>query len=293
MVLLLNDHLLKGAGLLPGWLTGKLSDVAGLIVAPVLVAALLDGGRSARVLAIAAVGSAFAAIKLSASAASAVEQLTAVLGVPWKLWSDPSDLLALPALGLAWLIQQRAACAQAWTPTWLERAGVVVGALSCMATSVDYTELRTAVFLENRTYFDQRVDVYRAPPLDCSNLGDPTPSLDASQFTFEACRTIEPFERLPLDQDAWLPGSGEPQPAPGPRCDAVIVSAAGLEPTLIFWNDVEQETFAERSDTDQLESPGLYLEQVGSRLVIARGSTARAWRATGTLPASECPAERP
>jgi hypothetical protein len=36
-VLVLNDHWLKGAGLLPGWLTGKLSDFAGLIVAPILV----------------------------------------------------------------------------------------------------------------------------------------------------------------------------------------------------------------------------------------------------------------
>jgi hypothetical protein len=40
-LLALNDHVLKGAGLLPAWLTGKLSDVAGLVVAPVLLAALL------------------------------------------------------------------------------------------------------------------------------------------------------------------------------------------------------------------------------------------------------------
>ena len=33
-ILVLNDHLLKGAGLVPALLTGKLSDFAGLIVAP-------------------------------------------------------------------------------------------------------------------------------------------------------------------------------------------------------------------------------------------------------------------
>ncbi|MCZ7683483.1 MAG: hypothetical protein M5U28_33725 [Sandaracinaceae bacterium] len=40
-LLVANDHWLKGADLLPGWLTGKLSDLAGLIVAPVLLSALL------------------------------------------------------------------------------------------------------------------------------------------------------------------------------------------------------------------------------------------------------------
>ena len=36
-----NDHLLKGSGLLPGIVTGKLSDVAGLFFFPILVAVLL------------------------------------------------------------------------------------------------------------------------------------------------------------------------------------------------------------------------------------------------------------
>jgi hypothetical protein len=46
-VLLINDHVLKVVGVLPGWLTGKLSDVAGLIVAPVLAAGWRARGRQA------------------------------------------------------------------------------------------------------------------------------------------------------------------------------------------------------------------------------------------------------
>ena len=38
-LLVLNDHLLKQA--YPGWLTGKLSDVSGLVFFPVLLAMLL------------------------------------------------------------------------------------------------------------------------------------------------------------------------------------------------------------------------------------------------------------
>ena len=43
LVLTLNDHVLKGSGLLPGWLTGKLSDFAGLFFFPLLLAALARG----------------------------------------------------------------------------------------------------------------------------------------------------------------------------------------------------------------------------------------------------------
>src|SRR4051812_3923935 len=45
LVLAVNDHLLKGSGLLPGWLTGKLSDFAGLFFFPVLLAAVVRGAH--------------------------------------------------------------------------------------------------------------------------------------------------------------------------------------------------------------------------------------------------------
>ena len=41
-VLALNDHVLKGADLLPSWLTGKLSDFAGLLFFPLLLQALVE-----------------------------------------------------------------------------------------------------------------------------------------------------------------------------------------------------------------------------------------------------------
>ena len=41
LVVAINDHLLKGAGLLPGWATGKVSDVAGLFFFPIFLAVSL------------------------------------------------------------------------------------------------------------------------------------------------------------------------------------------------------------------------------------------------------------
>ena len=97
-VLGLNDHLFKGSGALPGALTGKLSDVAGMIVAPALLAALL-GVRSRRglFLCTAAVGLVFSLINLSPACADAWSWLMGLVGFPWAITVDPTDLLALPA----------------------------------------------------------------------------------------------------------------------------------------------------------------------------------------------------
>jgi hypothetical protein len=110
-VLVVNDHLLKDA--YPGWLTGKLSDLAGLVFFPLLVALVVP----MRV-AVAATGVGFAAIKLWEPANALGE---VVLGaVRWPLDAvttlslpaltsvdivrDPTDLIALPSLAAAWWI---------------------------------------------------------------------------------------------------------------------------------------------------------------------------------------------
>lgn len=98
VVLLLNDHVLKGAGLVPAWLTGKLSDFAGLIVAPILAAALLRAtNTTARVRAFALVALPFVLVNTSATAASLVERLTAKLGIPWT--NSPSASRPAPESG--------------------------------------------------------------------------------------------------------------------------------------------------------------------------------------------------
>src|SRR5687768_2023818 len=104
-VLAVNDHLLKGAGLLPGVLTGKLSDFAGMLVAPALLAALL-GVTSRRGLLHChiAVGLVFALINLSPACADAWSWLMGLVGFPWTITVDPTDLLALPALALGWRV---------------------------------------------------------------------------------------------------------------------------------------------------------------------------------------------
>lgn len=138
-----NDHLLKGAGVLPGALTGKLSDIAGMIVAPTLLAALL-GLRSRRGLLAChvAVGAVFAAIKVSPAAADAWSWLMGLAGNAWTITVDPTDLLVLPALAIGWRVltpamsrPMPAMSRSPRTPRLAQLTAIVAGTSLSVATS--------------------------------------------------------------------------------------------------------------------------------------------------------------
>ena len=102
-LLVANDHWLKGSGLVPGLLTGKLSDFAGMLVAPVLLATLLRVNTRRGLLAChIAVGGVFAGIQLSVGFAAQWSALMGLFGHPWQITCDPTDLIALPFLWLSW-----------------------------------------------------------------------------------------------------------------------------------------------------------------------------------------------
>lgn len=130
-LLVLNDHVLKGVG--PGWLTGKLSDVAGLLFLPFLLLAVYDVVRRGRPPGVRAsvvvgvgTGVLFAAVKLldpvrAAAAAVAgiarapLDAATALLtgrGAPpvgpVTIVADPSDVLAVAACAAVVLVVRRA-----------------------------------------------------------------------------------------------------------------------------------------------------------------------------------------
>jgi len=137
-VLAVNDHVLKTTGLLPSLVTGKLSDLAGLVVAPALLAALVRARtRRAWWLCAAAVAAVFSAINLSPTAAHAFTGAFASVGIPFAVWPDPTDLTALPAVALSYWVARRASSIQPGPPPmprrWLASASVAV--LLCAASS--------------------------------------------------------------------------------------------------------------------------------------------------------------
>jgi hypothetical protein len=126
--LLVNDHVLKSA--FPGWWTGKLSDLAALVVLALVIQAiaeLLGAAIHPRVLAasLLASGATLIAIKLLPAAAELyrvslglAQWMPAAVAawlaggttpavVPVALTRDASDVLALPVLWLAWVVFRR------------------------------------------------------------------------------------------------------------------------------------------------------------------------------------------
>lgn len=130
-LLLVNDHWLKGVG--PAWLTGKLSDIAGLVLLPLVLQATWEVGQTLRrrfeapsdrvlLAAVGLSGVGFALVQLVPTVNVAFEWGLGSLQWPFysvrawvagqpcpplrpvQSWADPSDLLALPALSLAWWI---------------------------------------------------------------------------------------------------------------------------------------------------------------------------------------------
>lgn len=156
-LLAVNDHLLKGAGWLPGWLTGKLSDFAGMFFFPLLISACVDVAlyglsvivrrtwvdfslrRSKIFLSCSLTGALMIGIKLSPTAAAAllrqIERLDLFnLFSHGRIVQDPSDLLALSMLPLAYLFaRQRIAEIPpgrlAWINQRLRRGGEVLPTL--------------------------------------------------------------------------------------------------------------------------------------------------------------------
>ncbi|MEK8108073.1 hypothetical protein NKG94_29655 [Micromonospora sp. M12] len=112
VLLLVNDHVLKSA--FPGLVTGKLSDVAGLVLAPPLVAVVLTllvprlPARTAALAGLVTVGAGFAVVKSSGYAAELASSAWTVVAGPSLIRADRTDLLTLPALGLAWWSWTRA-----------------------------------------------------------------------------------------------------------------------------------------------------------------------------------------
>ena len=118
-ILILNDHLLKPT--YGNWLTGKLSDLAGLVFFPLLLVSLWEMARSRapsrRTLNVACAATAivFTLVKTTTIGALAWEWGLGLAQWPFRALSggsltpvsaviDPTDLIALPSILLAWWV---------------------------------------------------------------------------------------------------------------------------------------------------------------------------------------------
>ncbi len=248
-LLVLNDHVLKGAGVLPGWLTGKLSDFAGLLVAPVLLSAMLRA-RTERVRAAAFVLVAgwFTAVKLVPAAAGASVALAASVGLDWTIRVDSTDLIALSVLPLAWHVASHRGplAPRAWT----ERLAIGLGVAACVASPPPRPSWTTSAFLVNRTNDRAEVRVrWLEARVDCDAVREHVAeALARDAFSAGTIYALERDEVLPLDRG--VVDSADPWAAPLPTghvgtCDAAMISADGLPDAIVFWDGLVAQTVFE------------------------------------------------
>ncbi len=256
LALAVNDHVLKGATILPDFATGKLSDLAGMLVAPLLLAALI-GVRSRRgwLAAHVAVGAVFAAIQ-TPFAAELWTSAMGTLGVPWAVTPDVTDLAALPLLALsAWYFPQVMAAPVVDNARRSAELGVAgVGVALCAATSppppeIVEPDIFADVWLHNAT---EDALVVRIRPLkasvdaDCDVLEtDPGRLLSEPLFGDAISWTLEPSENLSVrrgvegqGQDQWWGDTdGGFEDLPARECMVGLVDIDGVAPAIFFWRD--------------------------------------------------------
>lgn len=312
-ILLVNDHLLKGAGILPGWLTGKLSDLAGMIVAPVLLVVLL-GARSdrARGLAFGAVALGFSLLELSPRAAAGYDALLGAVGIPSRSWADATDLVALAVLPIAWWVTKAGDRAEPGRGMRLAAQRALLGAalFACIATTRQPepppAQWSTDAWLHNRTA--EAIDVrvrWATGPRDCSALASEAVDLGAAispdLFTGGITFRLAPGDTVPIepvDAAAALEPSTffgrAPPPEEGRRaCEIARVSVDGLPDTILFWLAGSPEmvlTNITSPEDDTIGDQGIAIDEDGESGGLLRLVAGRIYR---TSPLRERPPALP
>jgi xanthosine utilization system XapX-like protein len=223
VVLALNDHVLKEAW--PGVVTGKLSDVAGLVVAPLLLAVLLAviGLRRPAPWAVALTGVGFVLTKTSTAGAEVTSAVWSLTGVPTMIRSDPTDLWALPALGLAWWVDRsvRRAPIVPWRRTAALAAGAAVLPCAVLATAATSCDNGLGLTTVSRAEGD-----FQGRPRQAEQrlvLGE----YSIPRYTIDSARTVAPADVDLVAPDAQIPEQCDPTDQD--RCWRVRGDGLGVE----------------------------------------------------------------
>ena len=202
LLLLLNDRVWKDQW--PGLVTGKLSDFAGLLVAPPLLALALSVCRVTRpaAWALGLTGIGFAVVKATTAGAEFATTAWSLV-MPSAVLHDPTDLVALPALVAAWRTWIWAARPQ---PTRRRRAMLALGSLalplavfataatSCSpATGLDEVTVYEGVFTGGTGATEQRIvsRSYSSVTIDTAGQLQVLANLDSDRLVHDGRRVIE------------------------------------------------------------------------------------------------------
>lgn len=265
-VLVLNDHVLKDvAALAP--LTGKLSDVAGLFLAPVLLATLLRVRRKRELIASAGlVGAVFAAINLSPAAAGVWDQAMAAVGFPWTTYTDPTDCLTLVMLPVSVAFFD-GTMRTGWQSPRRRIAALVlagVGTLACAGSTgpgpgpdpepVPVTnQFQSRVALLNKTHELQIVQIRKLADdvsLDCDRVAEaPQEYLRADVFGDPVRWELASGQQIGLSGNVTELGSGNAPSIGQDDCRAARIVIDIAPDIVVFWDgSLEPQQFVQHPE---------------------------------------------
>lgn len=283
VLLVINDHWLKGSGILPSWLTGKLSDFAGLIVAPVVLVSLLRlKSQRAQLTAHAAIAIVFALTEVSQPIADQFASLWHLAGISRAAFrADLTDLWALVVLPIPYALVSPQITAK--THAFAPRVSLAAALIACIATSVPFEPAwHTRAFVVNRTTTVRNVRLsWTSASLDCTALRTRSaelsrivqPQIFTRSLDFEVGLNVT----LPLDEsearraagivdavrmrDAGSPGDAGRQPDAGssaspPACQLVLVHSEGFPDRVVLLSNSDsfhfvQESLSENASLDE------------------------------------------
>ena len=201
VVLILNDHLLKQSW--PGPITGKLSDFVGLVVAPLLLAfpLCLMQVRNAATWACGVVAFGFAAVKISPGIAEVVSAGWSLGGFPTRMLADPTDLVALPTVGVALLLLRRTSAEHD------TRAPRQVIATAAGAALLPVVVLATAATSCGADFGVDQVMVVTGPFSDAPEQ-DQTRVLVGKDYGYLSLAADDTLTKLPEADHSRVPNSG-------------------------------------------------------------------------------------
>ncbi len=215
-LLLLNDHVLKA--IVPSWLTGKLSDFAGLFFFPFLLAAMLafplEGLQlpSRRIMALSCGLTAlwFTLIKTAPVANEATEAFTSwLVGGPTRIVLDPTDLIALPIIWAAWQLWVRLEQTSSQTSLGISACvSLGIAAFATMATAPCAPSMtaQKSVIVNNVVYVEVFHEVFYAdsdgPDLSAESW---VMAYDPQHQNWNSLPTIPPSVEQALQEPVNLP----------------------------------------------------------------------------------------
>ncbi len=243
LVLVVNDHFLKAA--FANTLSGKLSDFAGLFLAPLLLAAIVNvKTKKGFWLSGLSVALVFSAINLSPPMAAIWDSCLSLIS-PHSTTVDPTDLIALVMipLGIVLFTNVEKREEKKSLSYGLMALGILASIASTNPPEEEFVLTQSSIVsIYNQS---NELHIVRIRPLegrfsiDCKTIStSPEKYLDSSFFGEPVEWLVQSGQQIPIETNNRINGQSPEE------CDAALIESETLPDVIVFWtNELEVKSY--------------------------------------------------